>query len=141
VGELPRPEIETLTSFGERYGMAFQVVDDILDLVATSEELGKPSGNDLVEGVYTLPVLRVLGSARGGDLRGILGAPLSDEDREKARAIVLDGPEIDDAIAIARGYADEAIAHLATLGPSTAADGLVGTTNQLVDRVATRAHA
>ena len=41
--------------------MAFQLIDDVLDLVATDEELGKPAGNDLVEGVYTLPVIRALG--------------------------------------------------------------------------------
>ena len=44
--------------------MAFQIVDDILDVVATDDELGKPAGNDLVQGVYTLPVIRVL--AGGG---------------------------------------------------------------------------
>jgi heptaprenyl diphosphate synthase len=141
VGELPRDDIETLTTFGQRYGMAFQLVDDVLDLVATSEELGKPSGNDLVEGVYTLPVLRALGSDRGDSLRAILGAPLGDEDRERARAIVIDGDEIDETIEVARGYADEAIACLTGLGSSTAADGLAGTTRQLVDKVTARAHA
>ena len=45
------------------YGMAFQIVDDILDVVATDEQLGKPAGHDLVEGVYTLPVLRALRAA------------------------------------------------------------------------------
>ena len=50
----PGRAIDRLTEFGEHYGMAFQIVDDILDVVATDEELGKPSGNDLVEGIYTL---------------------------------------------------------------------------------------
>ncbi len=44
--------------------MAFQIVDDVLDVVATDEALGKPSGHDMVEGTYTLPVLRVLNGAR-----------------------------------------------------------------------------
>ena len=60
----PAPQIDALTDFGHSYGMAFQIVDDILDVVATDEQLGKPAGHDLVEGVYTLPVLRVLAAGR-----------------------------------------------------------------------------
>src|SRR5690606_5084195 len=92
VAGLPRDRIETLTTFGLHYGMAFQVVDDVLDLVATSEELGKPSGNDLVEGVYTLPVLCTLDASGGERLRALLGKPLSDGEREDARSVVLAGP-------------------------------------------------
>ena len=46
VADLPRPEIDALTEFGLAYGMAFQIVDDILDVVATDEQLGKPAGHD-----------------------------------------------------------------------------------------------
>ena len=64
VGQLPRDDIDRLTSFGRHYGMAFQVVDDILDVIATDEELGKPAGHDIAEGIYNLPVIRAL--ADGG---------------------------------------------------------------------------
>src|SRR5688500_17976200 len=43
VGGLDRPDIERLTSFGLAYGMAFQIVDDVLDVVASDEQLGKPA--------------------------------------------------------------------------------------------------
>ena len=57
-----------------RYGMAFQIVDDMLDVVATDEQLGKPAGHDLVEGVYTLPVLRALDDrARATSCATLLG--------------------------------------------------------------------
>jgi heptaprenyl diphosphate synthase len=62
VGGLDRAAVDALTAFGHAYGMAFQVVDDILDVVATEAELGKPAGHDLVEGVYTLPVIVALQS-------------------------------------------------------------------------------
>ena len=52
--------IDALTAFGQAFGMRFQICDDILDLVGTDEDLGKPAGHDLVEGIYTLPVLRAL---------------------------------------------------------------------------------
>src|SRR6478672_2950592 len=64
VGGLDRPDVEALTSFGHAFGMVFQIVDDVLDLTATEAQLGKPAGHDLVEGVYTLPVIRTL--AAGG---------------------------------------------------------------------------
>ena len=52
VGELPRHHIDQLTEFGHRYGMAFQIVDDVLDVIATDEQLGKPAGHDIAEGIY-----------------------------------------------------------------------------------------
>ena len=102
VAELPRPVIEQLTHFGHSYGMAFQIVDDILDVVATDEQLGKPSGHDLVEGVYTLPVLRVL-AAGGPDadrLGELLGRPLEGAELDEARSIVRSSGQVDAALGL-----------------------------------------
>ncbi|HMQ24800.1 MAG TPA: polyprenyl synthetase family protein, partial [Acidimicrobiales bacterium] len=82
VGALPRDEVDALTEFGLRFGMAFQIVDDILDVTATDEQLGKPAGHDLVEGVYTLPTLRALQGSAGDDLAALLGRPLEPEEVE-----------------------------------------------------------
>ena len=57
---LNRSEIDDLSAFGEAFGMVFQIRDDVLDVVATEAELGKPPGQDLAEGIYTLPVQRAL---------------------------------------------------------------------------------
>src|SRR5687767_12361044 len=59
-GGLDRPAVDALTRFGDAVGMVFQIRDDVLDVVGTDAQLGKPAGNDLVEGVYTLPVIRAL---------------------------------------------------------------------------------
>src|SRR4051794_17508967 len=48
VAELPREAVDALTAYGEGYGMAFQIVDDVLDVVASEEDLGKPAGHDLL---------------------------------------------------------------------------------------------
>src|SRR5260221_707529 len=98
VADLPRSIVTTLTEFGHHYGMAFQVVDDILDVVATDEELGKPSCNDLVEGIYNLPVLHALRSPVGDDLRVVLGDKLDATAREAARELVKRSGAIESAL-------------------------------------------
>ena len=50
-------ECEALHSYGYNLGMAFQIVDDVLDFLGTEQELGKPAGNDLMQGTITLPAL------------------------------------------------------------------------------------
>ena len=51
----PEESIQILIEYGYNLGIAFQIVDDILDFVGTEEELGKPVGSDLTQGTFTLP--------------------------------------------------------------------------------------
>jgi heptaprenyl diphosphate synthase len=107
---LDRPGVEALTAYGDRVGMVFQIVDDILDVVATDEELGKPAGNDLVEGVYTLPVIRALASAESSaTLRQLLGAPLEPDQVEAVRSIVRSNGAVGAAVDVARRYASQSV--------------------------------
>lgn len=53
-------DVERLTGFGERFGMAFQLSDDIADVVADPVTLGKPTAGDVREGTYTLPLILAL---------------------------------------------------------------------------------
>ena len=113
---LDRPGIEALTEFGDKVGMVFQIVDDILDVVATDEELGKPAGNDLVEGVYTLPVIRALASSESAeDLRRLLGSPLERDEVDAARSIIRSNGAVGAAIDVARGYAGASVEALSSL--------------------------
>jgi heptaprenyl diphosphate synthase len=134
---MPRADVDALTSLGRAFGMVFQIVDDILDLVGTDEELGKPSGHDMVEGVYTLPVIRALGTPDAGDeLRALLGVPLGPPERDKARAIVRASGGVEAAAGVARRYADEAAA-AALVTNGAEALGQLGHT--LIDRLAVEA--
>jgi heptaprenyl diphosphate synthase len=108
-----RDGVDGFTAFGQQVGMVFQIVDDILDVVATDEELGKPAGKDMMEGVYTLPVIRALASESpttnyGESLRKLLGNPLSAGEVEQARALVKGNGAVGAAKGVARGYAAEA---------------------------------
>lgn len=132
--ELPPDQVEALTAFGRSFGMAFQICDDVLDVIGTDEELGKPAGNDLMEGVYTLPVLRTLRDAGAGpELRDLLGGPLGVPERDKARQIVRTGSGVDESLEVARGYAEEAATALSGL-ESQAAATLSALPGKVVDR-------
>ena len=72
---------ETLTVFGEKIGVAFQLADDIIDIASESHESGKTPGTDLREGVPTLVTLNVMNSKNPQDreLIELLKAPIKDE--------------------------------------------------------------
>ena len=134
VAGLDRPMVDTLTEFGRYYGLAFQVVDDILDIVATDEHLGKPSGNDLHEGIYTLPVIRALGTSSGPQLRDLLGGTVSDATVRSALQLVQASGGVQEALEVARHYAQQASASLEALPPTTATAALEVATAHLIER-------
>lgn len=105
-----RAVVDSLTAYGTAYGMVFQIVDDVLDLTATDEQLGKPAGHDMEEGVYTLPVLHTLaaGGAAASELGAILGKPLNDVEREKVLHIVRSNGGVATAIDRARAFVADA---------------------------------
>ena len=60
LGGAPQETVQALQGYGYNIGMAFQIVDDILDVQGSAEEIGKPVGNDLLQGVLTLPAIMLL---------------------------------------------------------------------------------
>jgi heptaprenyl diphosphate synthase len=133
VGGSSADSVDALTAYGEAYGMAFQIVDDILDVVASEEELGKPAGHDLVEGVYTLPVLRALDNTM--DLREHLGRPLDREQLEAALSLVRADGAVTAALGTAREYAGQAVKAIVPLGENEATAWLTSATDALFARV------
>ncbi len=57
LSQAPRPSSLALRSYGDHLGLGFQIVDDILDFIGDKNELGKPVGNDLMQGTVTLPAI------------------------------------------------------------------------------------
>ena len=126
VAGFDRPTIDALTEYGEAFGMVFQIVDDLLDITATDEQLGKPAGHDMVQGVYTLPVLRTLqaGGVAAIELAALLGKPLDHVEREKALGIVRGNGGVDASLVVAREWVARAEAACALLPASAATDAL-----------------
>ena len=60
LSQAPEESIQILIEYGHNLGIAFQIVDDILDFIGTEEELGKPVGSDLAQGTLTLPAILLL---------------------------------------------------------------------------------
>jgi heptaprenyl diphosphate synthase len=116
--------LDALTRFGFHVGMCFQIVDDVLDITASGAELGKPAGQDIAEGVYTLPVIYAL--AATPDLRSMLGHPVDPETRARALVLAASNGAVDTALDVAREHAvkaDEALRGAADLD-AQAADAL-----------------
>ncbi len=122
---LDRTKVDALTDFGRHFGMVFQIRDDIMDVIGSPEHLGKPAGQDLAEGIYTLPVLRALSDpVVGPELRTILGRPLEQPEREKAREMVGSSGAIESTIAVGRRYSALAADAVASLQVPALTKGL-----------------
>jgi heptaprenyl diphosphate synthase len=129
--------VDALTEYGEAYGIVFQIVDDLLDITSTDHQLGKPAGHDMVEGVYTLPVMRTLqaGGVPAMELLALLGKPLDTAEREKALGIVRQNGGIESAFATAQAWAARAEAACDALPDSAATNALRAAPANLVASV------
>lgn len=114
--------VQMLADFGTAFGMAFQIIDDVLDIASTSEKLGKPVGNDVMEGVYTLPVLLLL--EREPDLKTRLGPTATDDDRAAVLDAVRGSDVVDEALSTARRYSEAAVAALRAMPENNTVRGL-----------------
>lgn len=135
-GGLDRLQVESLTSYGRYFGMAFQIRDDILDIVATEEMLGKQAGQDLVAGIYTLPVITALADEDAGpELRELLGRPLAGPELEKARAMVAGSGAIEVTVKEGRRYAESAARSLEGLREPEVVGALARLGHSLIDDI------
>ena len=126
------PQVRThLAAFGEKLGIAFQLVDDLLDLFGDPEVTGKIPGTDLREGVFTMPVL--LACERDPALIDLL----TDGDRslESVMPILRATGAVEDAFDIARSYGDEARAQLEGVPESEWRQALEEIVNGILDQV------
>ena len=99
-----------LRAYGENLGMAFQVMDDILDFTGSEEELGKPAGSDLMQGTLTLPALLLI--ERHPDDNPVERYFDDREDTESLRQaleMIRGSTVLDESIAVAHDFRDKAL--------------------------------
>jgi len=132
------PEIvESLTRFGEKIGVVFQLADDIIDIASESNESGKTPGTDLREGVPTLVTLFVLQSEDPADqeLKKILsGAILDEEVVSKTLAKLRTHAAMDSSRKLLQQYADEAQLELNSLPDGPAKRALIELCETIITR-------
>ncbi len=139
VSGAPADIMETVTVFGEKIGVAFQLADDVIDIASESNQSGKTPGTDLREGVLTLVTLNVMKSTNPADreLQQLLSAPIGDED---IVAQVLVQLRTHEALGQAREklhqIANEARLALGPLPVSDATGALISLCDAVIDRTA-----
>jgi geranylgeranyl pyrophosphate synthase len=130
--------IDTMTQFGERIGVAFQLADDVLDIASDSHESGKTPGTDLREGIATLPVLHLRAGCTSADdhrLVELLDSDLSDDLRHaEALRLLRAHPALEQARRDTIRYADAARAALAPLPAGPTKQALEGLCDAVVFR-------
>jgi geranylgeranyl pyrophosphate synthase len=139
IGGATDDEIRNLRGFGSDVGMAFQIVDDILDLRATTAETGKPANLDLRQGTVTLPTMIFLNNAgRSGNVvlveRIIDGDGVTDDEYTAIATLIEQSGAIDEALAAARGYVDRAIDRVGSIQDATTRDQLAAFAQLALER-------
>lgn len=117
IGGAEETEVQSLKAFGADVGMAFQIIDDVLDLRATTDATGKPSNLDLRQGTVTLPTMLYYAQANGSEAgtqlqRVVDGADVSDEEYMSVAERIEASGVIDEAVETARGFVERAVGRL-----------------------------
>jgi heptaprenyl diphosphate synthase len=131
-------DIETLTNFGEKIGIAFQLADDVIDIASDSSQSGKTPGTDLKEGVPTLVTLQIMHSNRPEDseLKALLAKPMDDATVAQVIPRIRTHQALQDARTQLHQLADEAKSLLTSLPQCPARSALENLCHAIVDRTA-----
>ena len=123
-----------LYSYGRNLGLAFQIVDDILDFTGSSEVLGKPAGSDLASGNLTAPVLYAL--KQQPFLEILIEREFAEPgDLDQALELIANSNGINRARQLAASHAQQAAQNLSCLAPSASKDALGELTDYVVSRI------
>lgn len=135
-------QIEALRHYGGSLGMAFQIVDDVLDLRESTEQIGKPAGLDLRQGTITLPTMLFFEEHRGNGhhtekvLRVLGNEGASDEDYATATEVIRASGALERALEMAEAYVEDAKEQLRLIPAGEARDMLIAIADDSLVRTA-----
>ncbi len=134
LSDVSRETSEHLYDYGRHLGLAFQIVDDILDFTGSAEILGKPAGSDLKSGNLTAPVLFAL--EEKPYLKVLIEREFAQpDDLEQAIALIQDSHGLERARELAAQHAQMAVEHIADLPPSECRQALINMADYVLSRL------
>ena len=134
LSDLERDQLNQLHSFGRQLGLAFQIVDDILDFTGSDDQLGKPAASDLASGTLTAPVIYAM--EEHPSLSVLIEREFSEpDDLDQALDLVRQSQGIQRARALAESMARESTTNLAFLPPSASRDALMDLPDFVLSRL------
>lgn len=135
LSDAPEEVTQLLKEYGSNLGIAFQIVDDILDFVGSEEEMGKPIGSDLSQGTLTLPSMLLLEHFPGDNpIRQIFQGKNVQENAKRAIEMVRNSSIVEECYAAAAGYCNIAARQLEKLPDKPPKDSLKDLTIFVVSR-------
>ena len=130
----PENAIEAIRGYGHNLGMAFQIVDDVLDFVGDEDELGKPVGSDLREGTMTLPSILFAESYPEDNLIKNVVEKKDAESVALAVEKIRNSSVIDDCLVLAAEFCSRASRAVEILSDNSARRSLLGLAAYIVER-------
>ena len=134
LSQAPEDSVEAIRDYGHNLGMAFQIVDDVLDFIGEEDELGKPVGSDLREGTMTLPSILFAESHPGDEL---LKSVVENKDVESVTLAVeriRNSSVIDECLALAAEFCSRASNAVGKLPDNSARRSLLDLAAYSVER-------
>jgi geranylgeranyl pyrophosphate synthase len=130
------PEAQALRDYGYNLGMAFQIVDDVLDFAGNEGELGKPIGSDLRQGIVTLPTIYFLEAHPGDEtvIRVLGGRDEKDDEVHAAVELITESGAIESSVVEARKFAAKSRNALSILPDNEYHQAMLDLANFVVER-------
>ena len=135
LSQAPEESIETLREYGHNLGIAFQIVDDILDFIGTEKEMGKPVGSDLAQGTLTLPAMLFLERyPEDNPVKRLFQNGDREEDIRLAIELIRNSPIIQECFEIASHYCARACHKLELLPDNASRQSLINLADYITAR-------
>lgn len=135
LSEAPEKSVAALQAYGYNLGIAFQIVDDILDFTSTEDELGKPVGSDLTQGTLTLPAMLLLERyPEDNPVKSLFENKDKQENVELAIELIRNSSIVDECYAVAAEYCAKACQNLRLLPENASRQALTDLADYVMDR-------
>jgi len=135
LSQAPEKSVKALKEYGHNLGIAFQIIDDILDFTSTEGEMGKPIGSDLAQGTLTLPAMLILERyPEDNPVKRVFQNRDKQENIKLALELVHNSPIVQECYQIALDYCSKAHQNLNLLPDNASRRALIELTDYVVKR-------